>query len=65
MNILQQFSVFFSAIFSILTNPVQMLILFGSTLLGIIFGALPGLTATLGVGSSDDRSLMDFHCNQP
>ena len=49
MNILQQFGVFFSAIFSILTNPVQMLILFGSTLLGIVFGALPGLTATLGV----------------
>lgn len=49
MDILQQFSVFFSSIFSILTNPVQMLILFGSTLLGIIFGALPGLTATLGV----------------
>jgi len=49
MNILQQFGVFFSAIFSIVTNPVQMLILFGSTLLGIVFGALPGLTATLGV----------------
>ncbi|MDP2791988.1 MAG: tripartite tricarboxylate transporter permease [Rectinemataceae bacterium] len=49
MDILQQFSVFFSSIFSIVTNPVQMLILFGSTLLGIIFGALPGLTATLGV----------------
>jgi putative tricarboxylic transport membrane protein len=49
MNILQQFNIFFSNIFSILTNPVQMLILFGSTSLGIIFGALPGLTATLGV----------------
>lgn len=49
MNIGQQFGVFFSSLFSIVTNPVQMLLLFGSTLLGIIFGALPGLTATLGV----------------
>jgi len=49
VNIGQQFGVFFSSLFSIVTNPVQMLLLFGSTLLGIIFGALPGLTATLGV----------------
>ncbi|PKL06660.1 MAG: transporter [Spirochaetae bacterium HGW-Spirochaetae-9] len=49
MDIAQQFGAFFSTILSIVTNPVQMLILFGTTLLGIVFGALPGLTATLGV----------------
>lgn len=49
MNIGQQFGVFFSSLFSIVTNPVQLILLFGSTLLGIVFGALPGLTATLGV----------------
>ncbi len=32
-----------------LLTPFNLLILFGSTILGIIFGALPGLTATLGV----------------
>lgn len=49
MDIAQQFGAFFSTLLSIVTNPAQMLILFGTTLLGIIFGALPGLTATLGV----------------
>lgn len=33
----------------LLTNPVGILILFGSVIMGIIFGATPGLTATLGV----------------
>ena len=49
MNILNQFSVFFAQIGSILTNPSQILLLFACTFVGIIFGALPGLTATLGV----------------
>jgi len=49
MDIGQQFGIFFSNIFSIVTNPSLLIILFGSTLMGIIFGALPGLTATLGV----------------
>ncbi|PKL10221.1 MAG: transporter, partial [Spirochaetae bacterium HGW-Spirochaetae-8] len=49
MNIVQQFGIFFSNIFSIISSPSLLLILFGSTLMGIIFGALPGLTATLGV----------------
>lgn len=49
MDIGQQFSIFFASLVSIVTNPAQMLILFGTVLLGIIFGALPGLTATLGV----------------
>lgn len=49
MDIGQQFGIFFSNILSIVTNPSLLIILFGSTLMGIIFGALPGLTATLGV----------------
>jgi len=32
-----------------LITVTNMLILFGSTILGIVFGAMPGLTATLGV----------------
>ena len=32
-----------------LITPANILILFGATILGIVFGALPGLTATLGV----------------
>ena len=49
MNIINQFGIFFANIFSIISSPSLMLILFGSTFLGIVFGALPGLTATLGV----------------
>jgi putative tricarboxylic transport membrane protein len=49
MDLMQQFGYFFSSIFDIISNPGLMLILFGSTLMGIVFGALPGLTATLGV----------------
>lgn len=33
----------------ILLDPVSWVLLFGSTLMGLIFGAIPGLTATLGV----------------
>ncbi|MGI6432410.1 MAG: tripartite tricarboxylate transporter permease [Sphaerochaetaceae bacterium] len=49
MVILHQFSIFFTNLFQIISSPFLLFILFGSTLLGIIFGALPGLTATLGV----------------
>ena len=49
MNILQQFGTFFASFAAIFVNPVNLLVLFGSVILGIIFGALPGLTATLGV----------------
>ncbi|MBL6958428.1 MAG: tripartite tricarboxylate transporter permease, partial [Rhodospirillales bacterium] len=35
-------------LWNLMTLP-NMLVLFGSTILGIIFGAMPGLTATLGV----------------
>lgn len=46
MDILSTFGSMFWHIF---TSPLLILILVGSTFLGIIFGAMPGLTATLGV----------------
>ena len=49
MFIFEQLSVFFQQIFILIANPFNVLILFGAVLLGIIFGAMPGLTATLGV----------------
>jgi len=49
MFIFEQLSVFFQQIFTLIANPINVLILFGAVLLGIIFGAMPGLTATLGV----------------
>ena len=48
MVVLQQFSIFFTNLFQIVSSPFCCSF-FCSTLLGIIFGALPGLTATLGV----------------
>ncbi|WP_052260996.1 tripartite tricarboxylate transporter permease [Photobacterium gaetbulicola] len=42
-------SVFGNMFWHIFTSPLLILILVGSTFLGIIFGAMPGLTATLGV----------------
>jgi putative tricarboxylic transport membrane protein len=50
MFIFEQLYIFFQQIFILIANPINVLILFGSVLLGIIFGAMPGLTATLGVG---------------
>jgi putative tricarboxylic transport membrane protein len=49
MDMGQQFGLFFTNVFSIVSNPMLLIVLFGSTIMGIIFGALPGLTATLGV----------------
>ena len=49
MFIFEQLFVFFQQIFYLITNPINVFILFGAVLLGIIFGAMPGLTATLGV----------------
>jgi putative tricarboxylic transport membrane protein len=49
MDILQPLSHYFQALLHILSDPVSLAIMFGSVLLGIIFGALPGLTSTLGV----------------
>ncbi len=48
MLVLNEFFSFFGYVYQLITFQ-NMLILFGSSLLGIIFGAMPGLTATLGV----------------
>jgi putative tricarboxylic transport membrane protein len=49
MYLVERFADYFLNIFQLMSDPVNIAILFGSVLLGIIFGALPGLTATLGV----------------
>lgn len=50
MSVLDQFSAFFAALGTMLAHPSNWALLIGASLLGIVFGALPGLTATLGVG---------------
>jgi putative tricarboxylic transport membrane protein len=49
MAILDQFQAFFAALAHLLSQPKIIAVLMGSSVLGIMFGALPGLTATLGV----------------
>ncbi|TVR01755.1 MAG: transporter [Spirochaetaceae bacterium] len=49
MVFLERFGVFFVNLAEMAFNPVGVMLLFGSVFLGIIFGAMPGLTATLGV----------------
>jgi putative tricarboxylic transport membrane protein len=49
MVVLDQISTYFHLLVQTVADPVNIAILFGSVLLGIIFGALPGLTSTLGV----------------
>jgi len=46
---LQNLSVFFQQIIEIFSNPGLTLVLLGATALGVIMGALPGLTATMGI----------------
>ncbi|EWH08823.1 hypothetical protein DS2_15584 [Catenovulum agarivorans DS-2] len=46
---IEQFQHFFTVLWGLATDPVNLLIVFGASFLGIIFGAMPGLTATLGV----------------
>jgi putative tricarboxylic transport membrane protein len=50
MAVLDQFGAFFAALAGILSDPRNWALLIGASLMGIAFGALPGLTATLGVG---------------
>ena len=40
---------FLGIVGNLVVDPINILILFGAVLMGIIFGATPGLTATLGV----------------
>src|SRR4030065_159555 len=49
MTILEQLGIFYSQVFQLAFNLENIIILFSATILGIIFGAMPGLTATLGV----------------
>ncbi len=49
MGFFEPLQIFFMNIGGMLINPMTLLILFGSVVMGIIFGATPGLTATLGV----------------
>jgi len=49
MMLFDRIGTFFQIALHLATDPVSVAILFGSVLLGIIFGALPGLTSTLGV----------------
>jgi len=49
MDIMSSFSVFGGTLLSLLSSPTNLLLLLGASFAGIIFGALPGLTATLGV----------------
>ena len=39
----------FMTVFSEMLNPANFLIIVGGTILGIIFGAVPGLSATTGI----------------
>jgi putative tricarboxylic transport membrane protein len=49
MMLFERLGNFFEILGGMVTDPVSMAILFGSVLLGILFGAMPGLTSTLGV----------------
>jgi len=49
MLLLERLGSFFEIALGIVSDPTSLAILFGSVLLGIIFGAMPGLTSTLGV----------------
>lgn len=49
MFIVERIGTFLGIVGQFATDPFIMVILFGSTVLGIVFGAMPGLTATLGV----------------
>jgi putative tricarboxylic transport membrane protein len=49
MVIFERIGTFMQIVWGLAVDPLTLLILFGSVLLGIIFGALPGLTSTLGV----------------
>ena len=49
MDLGEQFGTFFATLALLVSSPSNLLLLLGSSFLGIVFGALPGLTATLGV----------------
>ncbi len=66
MTILERIGIYFDSVYHLAADPINLLILFCSVLLGIIFGAMPGLTSTLGValltaltyGMDTDRAML-------
>lgn len=46
---IEQFSQFFSILFDLIIQPTNLMVVFGASFIGIIFGSMPGLTATLGI----------------
>lgn len=49
MMLFERLGSFFEIVGGMVTDPLALAVLFGSVLLGILFGAMPGLTSTLGV----------------
>ena len=49
MSVLERIAFYFETAFHLAAEPTNLFILFGSVILGIMFGAMPGLTSTLGV----------------
>lgn len=49
MFVFEQLASFFHILFELGSSPFNLMILFGAVVMGIMFGAMPGLTATLGV----------------
>ena len=49
MMILERIGIYFQMVFHLASDPLNILILLSSVMMGIMFGAMPGLTSTLGV----------------
>ncbi|MGD9351081.1 MAG: tripartite tricarboxylate transporter permease, partial [Desulfobacterales bacterium] len=49
MMILERIGTYFQMVFHLAADPLNILILLSSVMMGIMFGAMPGLTSTLGV----------------
>jgi putative tricarboxylic transport membrane protein len=49
MMIFERIGTYFQMVFHLAADPLNIIILFCSVLMGIMFGAMPGLTSTLGV----------------
>ena len=73
MMLFERIGSFFGIVLHIAADPLNIIILFGSVLMGIIFGAMPGLTSTLGVailtaltyGMDTSLAMVCPHCGQP
>jgi putative tricarboxylic transport membrane protein len=49
MVFIERLEFYFQTVFQLAADPLHLAILLGSVMMGIIFGAMPGLTSTLGV----------------